>query len=37
MRYEPREPSQTVADVPPMPSMDVVNELTSIEKQSYGR
>ena len=37
MRYEPRERSQTVADVQPVPSMYVVNELTSIEKQSYGR
>jgi hypothetical protein len=37
MTYERRERSQTVADVHPMPSMYVVNELTSIEDQSYGR
>lgn len=37
MRYEPRERLQTVADVQSTPTIYVVAELTSIEKQSYGR
>jgi hypothetical protein len=37
MRYEPRGRLQTIADVQSMPTIYVVAELTSTEKQSDGR